>query len=64
MRKDFLAQVLQVVPQINFTLVLFIEKNLVRTTMDPDLKSVFDKTIKIVNFLNRDSSYKTIYHSL
>ena len=49
--KGFLARVLQVVPRINFTHCIIHRENLASNTLDPDLKSVLDAEIKIVNFI-------------
>ena len=49
--KGFLARVLQVAPQINFTHCIIHRENLACKTLDPDLKSVFNAAIKIVNFI-------------
>ena len=47
----FLARVLQVAPLINFTRCIIHRENLACKTLDPDLKSVLDAAIKIVNFI-------------
>ena len=49
--KGFLARVLQVAPQINFTHCIIHRENLACKTLDPDLKSVFNAAIKIVKFI-------------
>ena len=49
--KGFLARVLQVAPLINFTHCIIHRENLECKTLDPDLKSVLDAAIKIVNFI-------------
>ena len=49
--KGFLAGVLQVAPRINFIHCIFHRENLVSKTLDPDLKSVLDAAIKIVNYI-------------
>ena len=49
--KGFLARVLQVVPRIIFTYCIINRENLASKTLDPDLKSVLDAAIKIVNFI-------------
>ena len=49
--KGFLARVLQVTPRINFTHCITHRENLASKTLDPDLKSVLDAAIKIVNFI-------------
>ena len=49
--KGFLAKVLQVAPLINFTHSIIYRENLACKTLHPDLKSVLDAAIKIVNFI-------------
>ena len=49
--KDFLARILQVAPQINFTHCIIHRENLASKALDSDLKSVLDAEIKIVNFI-------------
>ena len=49
--KGFLARVLQVAPGINFTHCIIHRENFASKTLDPDLKSVLDAAIKIVNFI-------------
>ena len=51
--KGFLARVLQVVPRINLpnTHCTIHRENLASKALDPDLKSVLDAAIKIVNFI-------------
>ena len=49
--KGFLARVLQVAPLINFIHCIIYRENLACKTLDPDLKSVLDAAIKIVNFI-------------
>ena len=49
--KGFLARLLQVAPLINFTYCVIHRENLACKTLDPDLKSVLDVTIKIGNFI-------------
>ena len=49
--KGFLARVLQVGPRINFNLCIIHRENLASKTLDPDLKSVLNAAIKIVNFI-------------
>ena len=49
--KGFLERVLQVGPRINFNLRIIHRENLASKTLDPDLKSVLNAAIKIVNFI-------------
>jgi len=47
----FLAKALEFAPHINFTHCIIHTENLASKTLDPDLKSVLDTAIKIVNFI-------------
>ena len=61
--KGFLARVLQVGPRINFNLRINHRENLASKTLDPDLKSVLNAAIKIVNFI-KSRPLQTRYLSL
>ena len=49
--KSFLARVLQVAPRNNFTRCIIHRENLASKTLDPDLKSVLDLAIKVINLI-------------
>ena len=57
----FLARVLQVAPLINFTHYIIHRENLACKTLDPDLKSVLDAAIKIVNFIKSKPLQTRLY---
>ena len=62
--KGFLTKVLQAAPLINFTHCIIHRENLACKTLDPDLISVFDSAIKVVNFIKSRPLRHDYYHSL
>ena len=62
--EGFLAKVLQVAPLINFTDCIIHRENLACKILDPDLKSVLDAAIKIVNFIKSRPLQKRLFTTL